>query len=94
VLQAVKINFPILIQINAEYAQDFSHEIEKDNIFKKQGNNSITTFVPKENNTFFHNQESLKSQKVIDNDALADDRIWKISAYDYNNFYFNRCLGK
>lgn len=61
-----------------------------------QGFDTKTTFMTKENKIIFNNYENKRLNKIetFDSEKQADDPIEKISAYDYNNFYFNRCLGK
>lgn len=46
-----------------------------------------------------HNQTNLEKtqcdtlQEKKDSDKIPENTFGKINAYDYNNFYFNRCLG-
>ncbi len=39
------------------------------------------------------NYESKGGNQTNENHNYDDNPMGKISAYDYNNFYFNRCLG-
>ena len=60
-----------------------------------QGLDPKTSYMNKENEFIINECENqIIYQREIVSDKKNEDPIVKISSYDYNNFYFNRCLGK
>lgn len=80
--------------MNSDFAKNFSQEIEKDNFLRMQGIET-TNNLPSKDNIFAFGNNVNKQLLKRESDLYkqSEDSIGKISSYDYNNFYFNRCLG-
>lgn len=92
--QPIKNNISNYIQINSEFAKTFSQDIEKDNFFRRHSIDIKNTYNSDDSNLNSNGKsENIKNQKENEEDKYNENPLINISAYDYNNFYFNRCLG-